>query len=169
MNQQLTHEHCEAMKIRRYRPGDEAAMFNVFYSSVHQIAAADYTQEQIDAWAPHDYDPKVWTIRMQTIDPFVAEYHGEIVGYADLQSSGYIDHFFVSGKQTRKGIGSLLMMRIHDEAEALGITALTADVSETAEAFFIHHGFHIVERKHSVSRGVIFQNALMRKEMKRIL
>jgi mRNA-degrading endonuclease RelE of RelBE toxin-antitoxin system len=30
---------------------------------------------------------------------FVAELNGELVGYADVQGNGYIDHFFVSGKR----------------------------------------------------------------------
>ena len=35
---------------------------------------------------------------MQALRPLVAEEDGRVVGYADLQASGYIDHFFVSGK-----------------------------------------------------------------------
>ena len=41
--------------------------------------------------------------------PFVAEIEGQIVGYADLQEDGYIDHFFVSGSMARRGVGSALM------------------------------------------------------------
>ncbi|UIN53852.1 GNAT family N-acetyltransferase [Pseudomonas kribbensis] len=154
------------MKIRRFSPGDEAALFRVFFSSIHQLAAVDYTQHQIDAWAPEDIDPQYWTTRMRTINPFVAEHNGEIVGYADIQSNGYIDHFFVSGAHARQGIGTLLMGRILDEANMLGIREVTSDVSRTAEIFFERHGFHVVERKLSVTRGVSLPNALMRKELK---
>ncbi|EKA30436.1 hypothetical protein PABE171_4749 [Pseudomonas aeruginosa ATCC 14886] len=55
------------------------------------------------------------------------------------------------------------MQRIHDEAQAKGIEMLSSDVSKTAQAFFEKHGFHIVEIKFPVSRGVKFQNALMHK------
>ncbi|MCO1624124.1 GNAT family N-acetyltransferase [Pseudomonas putida] len=151
------------IKIRRFRPGDEVSLFEVFYSAIHLIALEDYNSEQIDAWAPADLDPQRWAIRMRKIRPFVAEEDRQIVGYADLQPNGYIDHFFVSGHHVRHGIGSLLMQHIHDEAQVLGIQTLSSDVSKNAQAFFEKHGFHVVEIKFPISRGVKFQNALMHK------
>jgi putative acetyltransferase len=102
---------------------------------------------------------------MRELRPFIAEAKGEIAGYADIQPNGYIDHFFVSGAYPRQGVGTLLMSRIHDEAELLGISELTADVSKTAEPFFLHHGFQVVERGFPIRRGVTLQNALMRKDL----
>ena len=151
------------MEIRRFRPGDEAALFEVYFTAIHQTAARDYTQEQIDAWAPADYDPEAWAHRLQKNRPFVAVLNGEIVAYADVQPNGYIDHFFVSGAHPRQGIGTQLMARIHQEARALGLSELAADVSKTAEPFFALHGFEVLERGGPVRRGVVLQNARMRK------
>lgn len=100
---------------------------------------------------------------MRALRPFVVEIEGEIAGYADVQSSGYIDHFFVSGNYPKRGVGTLLMNRINEEAKLLGIVELTSNVSKTAEEFFLRHGFHVVERGFPVRRGVTLQNALMRK------
>jgi putative acetyltransferase len=109
----------------------------------------------------------LWANRVQGIRPFVVELGGEIVGYADVQPDGYVDHFFVSGAHPRQGIGTRLMARIHEEAKSLGLTELTSDVSTTAEPFFALHGFKVVERRLPVLRGVTLQNALMRKELQR--
>lgn len=35
---------------------------------------------------------------------------------------------------------------------------------DTAESFFLHHGFHVAERRFPVRYGVILQNALMQKD-----
>jgi putative acetyltransferase len=156
------------MIIRRFQPGDEAALFRVYYSAIHLIASRDYTREQIDAWAPKEPDMELWKKRMKGICPFVVELGSQIVGYADVQSNGYIDHFFVSGTHPRQGIGTLLMNRIHEEALKLGVTELTSNVSKTAEPFFSLHGFFVVERGFPVVRGVALQNALMRKELERV-
>lgn len=152
--------------IRRFRIGDEIALFHVFYSAIHDIASRDYTHDQIEAWAPADLDPKLWANHLRDLRPFVAEIDGEIVGYADIQPNGYIDHFFVSGNHPRRGIGSLLMNRIHKEAKLLGISELTSHVSKTAEPFFVLHGFYVVERGFPIRRGVTLQNALMQKNLK---
>ena len=153
------------MEIRRFKLGDEAALFDVFFSAIHQTAAHDYSQEQIDAWAPADYDKEAWAQYQQKNRPFVAVLNGEIVGYADVQPNGYIDNFFVSGNHPRQGIGTQLMARIHQEADALGLTELTANVSKTAEPFFALHGFQVLERGGPVRRGVTLQNARMRKTL----
>ncbi len=65
-------------------------------------------------------------------------------GYADLQESGYIDHFFVAAEFSGQGVGSLLMQRIHEAASQRHIAILFADVGLTAEAFFQHRGFAVV-------------------------
>jgi putative acetyltransferase len=149
--------------IRRFQIGDEPALFRVYSSAIHQIARGDYTQEQIDAWAPQDLDQELWNNKMRGIQPFVAEEGAEVVGYADVQSSGYIDHFFVSGFRPRQGIGGMLMEHIHQEAVTLGLVELTSDVSRTAEPFFRRYGFRVVEQRSRVLRGVVVPNALMRK------
>jgi len=151
------------VKIRRFRMGDEAALYRVFHSAVHEVACRDYTREQLEAWAPDDLDPALWRDRIRGIAPFVAETAGELVGYADVQPGGYIDHFFVSGKYSRVGIGAMLMRRIHEEAALLGPRELTSDVSWTAEPFFARHGFTVVERREPTLRGVVVPNARMRK------
>lgn len=72
------------MIIRRFRIGDEIALFRVFYSAIHDIASHDYTRDQVDAWAPADLDQKMWAEHVRDLRPFVAEIDGEIVGYADI-------------------------------------------------------------------------------------
>src|SRR3546814_645367 len=151
------------MKIRRFIVGDEAALFRVFFSAIRTVAAKDYTTEQIEAWAPEDFSQDLWVSRMREIQPFVVEIGNEIVGYADVQQDGYIDHFFVSGAHGGQGIGKMLMARIQKEAITLGLAELTSNVSKTAEPFFALHGFQVVERRFPVRRGVTLQNALMHK------
>jgi putative acetyltransferase len=58
------------------------------------------------------------------------------------------------------------MTSIHQEAKSLGLTELTSNMSKTAEPFFVFRGFHVVERRLPVHRGVTLQNALMRKELR---
>lgn len=153
------------MLIRHFCEGDEAALFQVFSSAIREIASRDYTPAQVEAWAPKDPDWTAWNTRIRNIEPFVALLDDQIVGYADVQASGYIDHFFVSGFHSGKGIGQRLMDRLVQEATDHKYDELTSHVSKTAEAFFIRNGFEIVERRHSISRGVELPNALMRRRM----
>ncbi len=151
------------MHVRRFQIGEELSLLRVNRSAIRLIASQNYTREQIEAWASDDVDEDGWCHYMQGLAPFVVEDEDEIVGYADLQTSGYIDHFYVSGNHPRRGVGALLMRCIHQEAASLALHELTSNVSRTAEPFFSTFGFNVVERREPMMRGVAIQNALMRK------
>lgn len=151
------------MQIRRFRVGDEMALADVYASAIRLVACKDYTPEQIDAWAPASFDEEKWIKRMRALDPFVAEEGGVPIGYADLQPSGYIDHFFVAGNVPRRGVGRALMQTLIAQAERLGIAEMTSDVSLTAQPFFARFGFEHVERRFVTLYGVTLENARMRR------
>ncbi len=153
----------QKLSVRRFKAGDEPALFQIYHSAIHLAAIANYTKEQVTAWAPDHLDPLLWSNRMQGIDPFVVELGSQLVGYADVQATGYIDHFFVSGHHQRLGVGKMLMERIHSEAHAQNIPVLTSHVSLTAEPFYLHFGFEVVERLNPLVRGVVLPNALLKK------
>jgi putative acetyltransferase len=165
-NRQLQTDRGESgMHVRKFRVGDEAALFRVYYSAIHQVASRDYSPVQIEAWAPADLDGRIWEGRIRGINPFVIEADGLLIAYADLQESGYIDHFFVSGDHPRQGAGRLLMETIHENAKRQSLEMLTSDVSRTAQPFFEHFGFEVLEQRSPTIRGVVVPNALMRKTL----
>ncbi len=151
------------VQVRPFLPGEELVLRDVFSSSVHQNAQAHYTPEQLDAWAPARHDASQWADRIRSRRPFVAERGGRIVGFADLQPSGYIDMFFVAGGHAGRGIGKALMRRLHAVAAEQGIGQLFSDVSLAAEAFFAAHGFAVEQRQDVPRNGVVLRNARMRK------
>jgi len=148
--------------LRDFRPGDEPALRAVFASAIHEVAIRDYSPQQVDAWCPRDHDADAWAARMQGLCPFVAERDGKIVGYADLQSGGYIDHFYVAGTAGGQGVGGTLMRHLLALAAERSLTELTSHVSLTAQPFFAHFGFQIVEQRVVDVRGVPLCNAVMR-------
>lgn len=151
--------------IRDFVPGDQAALRDVFTSSIHGLGGGSYTDEQLGAWAPAAYDERKWADRMLARRPFVAMVEGQVAGYADLQDSGHIDHFFVAAGFAGRGVGSRLMDHIQQGAAERGIPRLSADVSLAAESFFARHGFSVVRRQTAVVGGVALDNALMIKQL----
>ena len=80
--------------IRTFQPGDETDLRAIFFHTIRNINTSDYSQAQVTAWAPKEYDKSAWVKKIVTIKPFVAIVNNQIVGYADIQEDGYIDHFF---------------------------------------------------------------------------
>lgn len=151
------------MLIRNLEIGDEPVLRSVFFSSIHELTGGQYTPEQQSAWAPRQYDQTAWAHLIRDIKPFLVEIDGVVAGYADLQPSGYIDHFYVAGDYANRGVGRVLMNHIHSVAESRQINELWSKVSLTAEPFFSKCGFHVEERNEFLLRGVKMFNATMRK------
>ena len=152
--------------IRLFEPADAPALRRVFESAIHGTARRDYSQREVDAWAPRVHDVAAWAERMGALAPFVALVDGEIKGYADVQADGYIDHFYVAAEAGGTGVGDRLMRRVLARAEELGLPGLHSQVSLTAQPFFAHVGFEVVEQRVVEVRGVEMRHVAMRKRLR---
>ena len=145
--------------VREFKTGDEEGVWSVFYSSIHQVCSNDYTEEQIQAWAPADLDPAIWVSKIQSIKPIVAVAGEKIIGYADLQEDGKIDHFFVHGDYQAQGVGKSLMKKIIEKG--VKKKRIYSEVSHTAKPFFENNGFKVAEVQQVNMRGVTLTNYIM--------
>lgn len=145
--------------IETYQDGIEDDLWQIFYTAIHQVCARDYSRAELDAWAPEDFDRRIFVRKMQTLKPYFATIGNAIVGYADLQYDGYIDHFFVHGEHQRKGVGNALMERILQDGRDL--PRLYSNVSNTAKPFFKRYGFNAVKKQCIEMRGQHLENNAM--------
>ena len=77
------------MRIRRYEPGDLAQITALFYDTVHAVNAADYSPEQLDAWADGAPDRDRWNRSLLAHHSLVAvEGRDLIVGVGDIDGTG---------------------------------------------------------------------------------
>ena len=151
------------MKIRNYRAGDEVSLRAIFHHTIHRVNIQDYTAEQVKAWAAGELDETMWREKLEEMKPYVVDLEGKLIGYADLQADGYIDHFFCHHDWQRRGVGSLLMQKIHDEANKHDIRRLYSNVSITAKPFFKAKGFEVVKEQFVSIRGQVLKNFRMQK------
>lgn len=156
--------------IRPYQPEDAAALWQLFFNTVRQINVRDYTQAQVEAWAEEKTDLADWIEKMNSNQPFVATLNNKIidnkiVGYADLQPNGLIDHFFCHHQYQGCGVGKALMAHIHKQAKQRNLTRLHADVSITAKPFFEYAGFVVTKEQCISLRGELFVNYKMEKAL----
>lgn len=151
--------------IRPYQPSDAPKLWQLLFNTVHHINKKDYNDAQINAWAPEEFDMDLWQQRVDKNQPFIATFDNTIVGFADLQEDGLIDHFFIDHLYQGQRVGTTLMLWIHIEAQKRGIHLLYADVSITAKPFFQHHGFALQTEQYVTIRGQKFRNFRMEKSL----
>ena len=71
----------------------------------------------------------------------------EIVGMAEIEPDGFIDYFYVHPAWQGRGVGKALLAALESEAAQLGVKMIWADVSITANEFFLSRGFRITESR----------------------
>ncbi|MEZ8609347.1 GNAT family N-acetyltransferase [Vibrio sp. 10N.222.51.C8] len=151
------------IRIRNYQANDDKALWEIFFHTVRNVNVRDYSQQQVEAWAPSSFDFALWQKRMNGLQPFVAELDGCVVGYTDLQPSGLIDHFFCHHEYQGKGVGKALMEHVFTVGRVRGISRYFSEVSITARPFYEHLGFKVVNEQEVEMRGVKLTNYVMEK------
>lgn len=92
------------MQIRHYHPADCAGMARLFYETVHTVNAADYSPAQLDAWATGEVDLEAWNRSFLARRTRIAEEDGRIIGFADMDDTGYLDRLYVHRDYQRRGV-----------------------------------------------------------------
>lgn len=116
------------MHLRPCHPGEEPKLWELYQALGPASARAGD-------------DPQQWLARLRSSQPIVVEYGGEVIGYANLLEQGEIGHFYVRETWQGRGIGTLLMQRLHAQAQARGLSALSARVCQASRSFFSRWGF----------------------------
>ena len=112
------------MEIRRYKRGEERAVWEVYFAATRESIARDYHAELIERWAPHDQDMSQWAERLARKNPFVAIVDKEIVGMAEIEMKGFINYFYVHPAWQSRGIGKALLATLESEAAKFGVSVI---------------------------------------------
>ena len=146
------------MILRDYVPGDCKALAELFYDTVHKINARDYSQEQLNAWATGRVDLEEWNRSFLSHHTVVAEIDGTIVGFGDMDDTGYLDRLYVHAGFQRRGIASAICGRLEEACHA---EKITTHASVTAREFFEKRGYKIVSEQQVERRGILLTNYVM--------
>ena len=148
------------MRLEPYRPECCAALANLFYETVHTVNVKDYTPEQCQAWAPGAVDLAAWNESFLAHDTLVAFWDQEIVGFGDMDDSGYLDRLYVHKDYQGRGIASALCDALEERCPT---KHFTTHASITARPFFEGRGYRVLRTQQVERHGVLLTNYIMEK------
>lgn len=149
--------------VRLFERADAIAIAQLFHDTVRTINRRDYSEAQVQAWAPDDLFFRDWAAACSSRITYVAEADGEIVGFAELKPNGYIDCFYCHKDYQGRGVGRQLYGAIAAQAQVLQLPRLCTEASITAKPFFERMDFVVIEAQSVTVRGATFCNYWMEK------
>ena len=148
------------MELRKYQQSDCKVLTELFYNTVHRVNAKDYTEEQLNAWATGQVDLKQWNQSLQEHYSIVAVENGIILGFGDIDKTGYLDRLFVHADHQGEGIATAIC----DQLEQAVMGNITTHASITAKPFFEKRGYKVVKEQQVERQGILLTNFVMEKE-----
>ena len=134
------------VSLRPYLPADARRCAEIFRSSIEELAAEDYDEEQREAWASRADDEQAFGARLAEALTLLAVIDGAITGFASLKGAGEIDMLFVDPEFARQGVGRTLVNALTRLAQARGAKRLTTEASDVAKPLFERQGFTAQKR-----------------------
>jgi putative acetyltransferase len=141
-----------AVALRPYLPTDAKRCAEIFRSSIEELAADDYNEEQREAWTSRADDEQAFGARLADALTLLAIIDSAVAGFASLKGADEIDMLFVDPEFARQGAGGALIEALAKLAEARGAKRLTVDASDSARPLFERQGF-TAQRRNLVRIG----------------
>ena len=148
------------MEIRMYRPSDCKILTELFYNTVHTVNARDYTEEQLNVWATGEVDLEKWNQSLQEHFSVVAVDNGTVVGFGDIDHTGYLDRLFVHADYQGKGVGTAICNQLEQAVQGTIVT----HTSITAKPFFEKRGYSVMKEQSVERQGIFLTNYRMEKK-----
>ncbi len=148
------------MIIRKYQASDCKELADLFYNTVHIVNAKDYTKEQLNVWATKQVDLEKWNKSLQEHFSVVALDNETIIGFGDIDKTGYLDRLFVHANYQKKGIATALCNQLEQAVQG----DITTHASITAKPFFEKRGYKLVKEQQIERQGIFLTNYVMIKK-----
>lgn len=149
------------MIIRKYKEKDCEDLAKLFYDTVHCVNCKDYTPKQLNVWATGKVDIAKWKNSFLEHESFVAIEKNKIVGFGDIDNTGYLDRLYVHKDMQGKGIATALCEKLENSVCAQKVMT---HASITAKSFFEKRGYVVIKEQRVLREGIALTNYIMEKE-----
>ncbi len=147
----MAHAH-PALAMRPFLITDTPIVAEIFRASIEELTAEDYSEAQREAWAAMAEDEEAFGQRLARQLTLLGTMDGSPVGFASLKGNQEIDMLYVHPAAAGHGIGSMLVDALEKLAGGRGAARLSAEVSDSAQQFFIRRGY-AAKTRNTVTRG----------------
>lgn len=147
------------MQIIDFKPDMSLEVLSLIINTIKAVNSFDYNDEQIRSWANIDKEVFIKNIHPNSL-VMVKDDSKKILGFLNIDDSGYINHLFTHKNYQNQGIASALIDTVEKK---YAFKRFSTDASITAKPFFISKGYLVTKENKVLLRNQEFINYSMEK------
>ena len=151
--------------LRPFLAADTAVLAAIFVAAIQELTGDDYSETQQEAWASAADDEEQFGKKLAGELTLIATLQNSPVGFASLKGADHIEMLYVHPSAVGQGVGAMLCDALEKLAGARGAKALTVDVSDNAQDFFLKRGYVGKQRNTVTINGEWLANTTMQKTL----
>lgn len=151
------------MKLRMYQQEDLEEVVQLFYETIRTVNRKDYSEEQVEVWASRCGYLRENSTFFERLYTIVATEGKRIIGYGNIDETGYLDHLYVHKDFQSQGVATAICDELERHAKERQIVKIRVHVSVTAKPFFEKRGYTVEQEQKVELDGVKLTNYKMEK------
>ena len=149
------------MNLKQITKKDQLELKKLYFVSILSINERIYTQEQKRAWASQAWDNKIFDLSINQGKGWLINIDGKMIGFATRYPKNRISLLYCKGDSQRKGLGTILLHKLEEEAKAEGLTSLSTEASLISYGLFLKNDWEIVRKEKIIIKNIIFERYKM--------
>ena len=151
------------MNLKQITKKDQLELKKLYFDSILSIDERIYTIEQKRAWASQAWENKIFDLSINQGKGWLINNDGVIIGFATRYPKNRISLLYCKGDSQRKGIGTILLHKLEEEAKAEGLTSLFTEASLISYGLFLKNDWQIIRKEKIIIKNIIFERYKMNK------
>lgn len=153
------------MDIKKYTSEYFEEVLSLMKNTIRTVNSNDYNSDQITAWITK-IDPIKLKSSLRANTTLIALINNKLVGFVDMDSSGYLDHLYVHKDYQKQNIGENLVLSIEKELHKNNnLTKFSTYASITSLNFFLKLNYKVIKENTVSINSVNLTNYLLEKSI----
>ena len=156
------------MNLRQITTKDQQELKKVYFESIQSLDEKIYNQEQKRAWSSQAWENPNFTKSITQGKGWLLHVNDKIIAFASRYPKNRISLFYCKGKFQRKGLGTLLLNKLEEDAIKEGLDSLSTEASLISYKLFLKNQWKIIRKEKVIINNIFFERYKMTKIIKLI-
>ena len=151
------------MNLRQITKKDQLELKMVYFDSIQSIDCRLYSKEQKRAWSSQAWENPNFDKSIIEGKGWLIFENNRIIAFANRFPNDKVSLLYCRGDSQRKGYGSLLLLKLEDEAKREGLNLISTEASLISYHLFLRHNWEIIRKEKIIIKNIFFERYKMKK------